>query len=211
MNGHESETRRGVLVRVLILYGLYTFLSNAFFLVGCYLLPEGFMRRGPQAIPGEIAASPQTFWAEFALTLLFNVGFTAALTVVLNFNEIKGMPVGYTVPAYLGVVNGLILGTDSFVESDVSDYGVREGLALGLTVGGFVDMGFVLIVASTVAFGVYRYGSWWRWSGKHKPTKTKRLRDVRLSGGEVLCLGLGIVLLVVGAYREMAMAMGVLG
>jgi hypothetical protein len=85
---------------------------------------------------------------------------------------------------------------------------VREGIALGLTIGGLETLGFVLIVASTVRFGVYHYRSWWRWSGKYKPTKTEKLRDVRLSKAEVLCLVVGIVLLMVGAYRKTAMAMG---
>jgi hypothetical protein len=126
------------------------------------------------------------------------------LAVVLNFNRIKGVPAGYIVPAYLGIVNGLILGTNSFVESDLSEYDAREGMALGLTIGGLETLGFVLIVASTVRFGVYHYRSWWRWGGEYKPIKSGRLRDVRLSKAEVLCLVVGIVFLTVGAYRETA-------
>jgi hypothetical protein len=133
------------------------------------------------------------------------------VAVVLNFNRIKGMPVGYIVPVYLGIVNGLVVGTNSFLESDLSEYDAREGMALGLTIGGLETLGFVLIVASTVRFGVYHYRSWWRWGGEYKPTKTMRLRDVRLSTGEVLCLILGLLLLVFAAYRETAMATGLLG
>jgi hypothetical protein len=208
MNEQAVEFRGGVFSRTLLLYGLYTLLSNAFFLIGYDLLPEGFMRTSPQAATGKIAASPETFWAEFALTLLFNIGFTATLAVMLNFNRIKGVPVRYIVPVYLGIVNGLVIGTNSFLESDLSEYDAREGLALGLTIGGLETLGFVLIVAATVRFGVYQYRSWWRWGGKYKPTKTMRLRDVRLSKAEVICLVLGVLLLILGAYRETAMVMG---
>jgi hypothetical protein len=166
------------------------------------------MSTSPQTATGEIAATPETFWAEFALALLFNLGFTAALALVLNFNRVRGFSVGFLVPVYLGIVNGLILGTNSFLKSDLSDYGAREGMALGLTIGGLETLGFVLIVASTVRYGVYHYRSWWRWSGKYKPIKTGRLRDVRLSKAEVTCLIVGIVFLIVGAYRQTTMAMG---
>lgn len=210
MNDQAVEFRGGVFSRTLLLYGLYTLLSNTFFLIGYYLLPEGFMRGSPQMATGEIAASPETFWPELTLTLLFNSA-VVALAVVLNFNCVRGISAGCLVPAYLGIVNGLILGTNSFVESDLSNYDVREGLTLGLTIGGLEALGFILIVASTVAFGVYRYRSWWRWGGGYKPTKTARLRDVRLSKAEVICLVAGVLLLIIGAYRETAMATGLLG
>jgi hypothetical protein len=38
-----------------MLYGLYTLLFNAAFLVDYHHLPEGFMRGSPQMTPGEIA------------------------------------------------------------------------------------------------------------------------------------------------------------
>jgi hypothetical protein len=50
MNEQTIETRGGVFSRALLLYGLYTLLSNAFFLIGYYLLPESFMRGSPRPL-----------------------------------------------------------------------------------------------------------------------------------------------------------------
>ena len=39
-------------VRVLWLYGLYMLISNATFLIGYYVLPEGILRTSPQTAAG---------------------------------------------------------------------------------------------------------------------------------------------------------------
>jgi hypothetical protein len=44
-------------VRVLWLYGLYMLISNATFLIGYYVLPEGILRTSPQTAAGRVAAS----------------------------------------------------------------------------------------------------------------------------------------------------------
>jgi hypothetical protein len=131
----------------------------------------------------------------------------SALCVVLNFNQIKGFPTGYLIPVSLGITGGLVAGTNSFVASDLSRYDAREGLALGLSIGGLEMLGYILIIAATVKFGVYQYQSWWRWSGEWSATKLMRLRDVRLSGQEIAGAVLGVLLIIVGAWRETAMAM----
>jgi hypothetical protein len=99
MNEQTVETRGRVFSRALLLYGLYTLLNSAFFLIGYYLLPEGLMRGGPLSATGKVASFPGTFCPEFALTLLFNIGSTSTLAVVLNFNRMKGVPAGYIVPS----------------------------------------------------------------------------------------------------------------
>jgi len=129
----------------------------------------------------------------------------AVLCVVLNFNQVRGFFVGYLIPITLGVVGGLIPGTNSFAASDLSAYSAREGLAIALSIGGLEMLGYVLIVASTVRYGVYQYKSWWRWGGEWSPTKVMRLRDVRLTRQETLGLLVGILLLIVAACRETAM------
>jgi hypothetical protein len=112
------------------------------------------------------------------------------------------------IPLILAVTGGLVVGTNSFVSDDLDRYAnVREAMALGQTIGGLETLGFILVIVSTVKFGVYQYRSWWRWSGQWKPAKVMRLRDVRLSRAETLCLALGILLLMVAAYRETVMAM----
>jgi hypothetical protein len=200
------QTQDGVFKRILWLYGLYMLLSNTTYLVGYYLLPEGFMRGSPQVSVGRLAATG-TFWSEFALTLLFNLGLVAVISVVLNLNQVKGFPMGYLMPISLGIISGLIPGTNSFAASDLKQLNAWDGMALGISIGGVEMLAYILIIASTVSLGVYQYRSWWRWSGEWKPTKLMNLRDVRLSRSEMLCLTGGILLLIFAAYRETQLAM----
>ncbi len=194
-----------VFKRLLILYGLYTLISNAMFLVGYYLLPEGFMRGSPQVQAAGAIAAAGSFWSEFGLTLLTNLLWFGGLVIVLNLNQVKGFPLGYIMILPLALISGLVLGTNSFAASDLRQYNAWEGTALGMSIGGIETLGLVLIIASTVAFGLYQYRSWWRWSGQWAPSKIKRFRDIRLTQAEWLCLIAGILLLVLAAYRETAM------
>ncbi len=204
---HESGT---VLTRVLWLLGTYALLSSAAYLAGYYWLPEGFMRGSPQTAGGQVVAAAQSFWGQFGLTLLFNLGVTTAVSVVLNFNQIKGLPAGYLYPLFLAISGGLIAGTNSFLASDLTQYNAREGQALALSIGGFENLGFIFVIAATVKLGVYQYRSWWRWTGEWKPAKVMNLRDVRLSKLEIACLAIGVLLVIVGAYRETLMAFSLL-
>lgn len=201
-------TRDSLLKRVLQLYGLFTLVNNAAFLVGYYLLPEGFLRGSPATTSGRIVADQSSFWGQFAMTLLFNIGWMVTLSVVLNFNQVKGFPVGYLLPISTGIITGLILGSNSFVSSNVDQYGAREGLALGTSIGGLETLGYLLIIAATVRLGIYQYKSWWRWGGEWSPTKLMRIRDIRLSEGEWLTIAAGLLLIILGAYRETLMAFG---
>lgn len=208
MDASTVPSQHGVVKRVLWLYGLYTLLFNICFVTAYYLLPEGFMRGSPQMAAGEIVAKADSFWPQLGLTLLFNVAIMVPIAVVSNFNQVKGFPTGYLIPLILAVTGGMVVGTNSFVSDDLDRYAnVREAMALGQTIGGLETLGFILVIVSTVKFGVYQYRSWWRWSGQWKPAKVMRLRDVRLSRAETLCLALGILLLMVAAYRETVMAM----
>lgn len=199
-----------VFSRIIGLYGLYTLLYNAVFLIGYHWLPEGFMRDSPQASAGRVVAEAQTFGEQFGLTLLFNLGAVTLISVVMNFNQIKGVPVGYVYPFFLGITNALIAGTNSFISSDLSQFNVRDGMALSLSIGNLEIIGYIFVVASTVKFGIYQYRSWWRWSGEYKPAKVMRFRDIRLSKLEIACLGIGILLVIFGAYRETLFSLGML-
>jgi hypothetical protein len=202
------QTQDSVFKRILWLYGFYTVLFNICFVFAYYLLPEGFMRGSPQMAAGEIVATAKSFWPQFGLTLFFNLGIMAVIAIVANFNQVKGLPTGYLIPLVLAITQGLIVGTNSFVVDDLDRYAnVREAMALGQTIGGLEILGFILVIASTVKYGVYQYRSWWRWSGAWKPTKLMNLRDVRLSRQETVCLVGGILLLMIAAYRETMMAM----
>jgi hypothetical protein len=199
-----------LLKRVLLLYGLYTLLNNAAFLTAYYFLPEGFLRGSAVTTSGQIVANQGSFWGQFATTLLFNIGWMVTLSVLLNFNQVRGFPMGYLLPISIGIVTGLILGSNSFVSSNVDQYGAREGLALGTSIGGLETLGYILIIAATVRLGIYQYRSWWRWSRDWAPTKLMRIRDIRLSGSEWLTIAAGLLLIILGAYRETLMAFGLL-
>lgn len=201
-------TRDSLLMRVLMLYGLYTLLSNAAFLVGYYLLPEGFLRGSALTTSGQVVAAQSSFWVQFGMTLLFNIGWMGTLIVLTSFNQVRGFPVAYLLPIALGITSGLILGSNSFVSSNVNQYSAREGLALGNSIGGLEMLGYIIMVAAMVRLGIYHYKSWWRWSGQWAPTKLMRIRDIRLSKNEWLTIAVGLLLIVIGAYRETLMTFG---
>jgi hypothetical protein len=198
----------GVVVRTLWMYGLGTVLSNAAYLIGYYLLPEGLMRGGPYVSAGEVAATG-SFASEFAMTLVFNLGITVTLILLLNLNRVRGgLPLGYLLLVSYGLVSGLVAGTNSFVASNLRDYTAWDGNALGLSIGGLETLAFVLVAAATTPLGIYDYPSWWRWGGKWKAVKRKPFREVRLSRPEIVCLVIAVILLMVAAYRETVMALG---
>jgi hypothetical protein len=199
-------TQDPVLKRALLLYGLHAILFNVFFVFAYYVLPDGFMRSSPQMASAEAVAEQSSFWSQVGMILFFNMGVVTLIVVLCNFNRIKDIPVGYLVPVSLAITGGLVVGTNSFLADDLDRYSsVREAMALGQTIGGLETLGFILIVAATVPLGVYHYRSWWRWSGRWKPDKVMKLRDIRLSRAEIICLAVGILLLVVAAYRETGM------
>ena len=194
--------------RVLWLYGIYMLLSNAAYLTGYALLPEGVMRRSPSVAAGRFVAGASSFWGELALTLLFNVGLVVVVAVIMNLNQVRGFPVGYLYPIFLGVVSGLISGTNSFASSDLTLFNARDGMALGLSIGNLEMLGYILVLAATVRYGVYQYRSWWRWGGEWSPTKRMRVRDVHLTRSEMIALGLGLACIILAAVRETMMARG---
>jgi hypothetical protein len=202
MNTKFVQAQNGVFKRALWLYGLFTLLSNAAYLFGYYVLPEGFLRGSPFMWNAKAIAASGTFWSEFALLFLNNLVLVVLLSVVVNVFQVKGFPLGYLWLIFLAVQSGLVSGTNSFVQSDLRQYNVWDGMALNLSIGGLEFLGDILIIASTVSLGVYQFSSWLQM----KPTKVMNLRDVRLSRAEALCLISGIILLLIAAYREAVMA-----
>lgn len=205
MSSRQSESRNSVFTRILWLYGLYTLQANVSFLIGYYLLPEGFMRGSHLGAIAEFVAAPESFWPELGRTLLMNIGIVTVLCVLLNLMKVKDFSLGYVLPTFLGITSGLVLGTNSFALDDLSRYSVREGLALGLSIGEVEMLGYILVIAATVRLGIYQRQSWRRWSDKF--LKVMDFRDIRLSRQEVVLLAVGVLLVVFGAYRETVMAM----
>ena len=195
--------RESVFKRILWLYGLYSLLNLASFLGGYFLLPEGFMRSSPYTAIGSFVASASSFWGEFGLTLLFNLGTVFVVCILTNLQQVRRIPVGYVVPVVLGIVSGLISGTNSFASSDLRSFNAWEGMALGMSIGGIEMLAYVIVIAATANIGLYNYESLSQWNGE----KLRSLREIRLSPSEVLCLCIGVLMIVVAAYRETVMAM----
>jgi len=189
-----------VLKRVLWLYGLHILLSNVFLVIGYFFLPEGFFKDSFLTWAGNIAAQPETAGGEFVATLIFNLGIMGMVGIGLNLITVKGFPQGYFVPIFLGGVSGLLLGTNSFVAIDLTEITFRDGQAIGFTIGGIEMLGYICLVASTVKLGIYQFQNWWQWN--EKPNKVMGLREVHLSKSEMFCFAVGVIMIVLAAYRE---------
>ncbi|HPU43429.1 MAG TPA: hypothetical protein PLS98_04375 [Dictyoglomaceae bacterium] len=197
----QKEQQESIFKRFLWLYGLYTLLNMISFLVGYYLLPEGFMRGSPQLAVSSLVASAPSFWGQFSLTLLFNLG-AFVICVLTNLQRFHEIPMGCIVLIVLGITSGLISGTNSFSASDLKQFNAWDGTAMGMSIGGVEMIAYVVAIAATVNIGLYEYNLQ-QWRG----TKIKNWRDIRLTTSEILCLCLGILLLILAAYRETVMAM----
>lgn len=201
----EGQQQENVFKRFLWLYGLYALLNMVSFLVGYYLLPEGFMRGSFQVTIGSLAGSATTFWGQLGLTLLFNLGVVFVIGVLANLQRMYGVPAGYLVLIILGVTSGLIAGTNSFAASDLRQFNAWDGTALSMSIGGIEMMAYVLGISATADIGLYDY-SLREWRGR----KIRTWREIKLSRSEVLCLCLGILLLVIAAYQETVMTTSLL-
>ena len=203
MNAAQTQPQENVFKRILWLYGLYSLLNLVSFLSGYYLLPEGFMRSSPYSAIGSFVASATSFWGEFGLTLLFNLGIVIVVCILTNLQQLNGIPMGYIVLVILGIFSGLVSGTNSFSASDLKQFNAWDGMALGMSIGGIEMLAYVLVISATANIGLENYRNLWRWKGE----KIKSLRDIRLSVSERFCLCLGILMIVIAAYRETVMAM----
>lgn len=202
MNAALTQSQENVFKRILWLYGLYSLLNLVSFLSGYYLLPEGFMRGSPYSAIGSFVASSTSFWGELGLTLLFNLGIVIIVCILPNLQQVKGFPMGYVVPVVLGIVSGLVSGTNSFSASDLKQFNAWDGMALGMSIGEVEMLAYVLVISATANIGLYQYKNLWQWQGE----KIKNLRDIRLSPSEIFSICLGILMIVIAAYRETVMA-----
>jgi hypothetical protein len=196
----SQYTDENVLKRVLWLYGTHTLLANIFMVIGYYALPAGFLRDTSLTWAGTLAAKPDSAVGEFVVTLIFNLGIMSIVGIGLNLININGFPQGYFVPIFLGIISGLVLGTNSFTAIDLAGIHYQEGAVIGFTIGGLEMLGYVCLVSATVDFGLFRYTNWWQWN--EKPTRVKNLKVVRLAKPEMVCLLIGAALIVIAAYRE---------
>ena len=200
MSSDAGTRGEGVIFRVLLLYGAYNLCHNGAFLFGYHLLSPGAMKGTHPAIIASRVAESSGFWSEFAGMLLMNLLIMGSICVLLNLQRVRTIPLGYLVTLFLGLTTGLFLGTNSLAALDLSGVPFLAGTATGLTIGGAETLGYVCLIAATSGISIYQRPSWWRWNETF--VRVRSLRDVRLSGGELLVLVLGLVLIVGAAYRE---------
>ncbi len=192
---------RTVLLRVLWLYGLYMLLHQVAFLIAYFGLPEKWLVGSPWFRIGEWAVAGGTWTGQFVRTLITNLGVVCGLCATLNLQRVRAFSLGYSVAIWMGVMTGLVLGTNSFVGMDLrGPLPFLWGTAQGMLIGGAEILGYILVTAATVKLGIYRRETWWRWNDRFE--RMGRLRDVRLEWAEWVVLAMGIGLVIVGAWRE---------
>jgi hypothetical protein len=196
----NDRVDHGVLVRLLLLYGAYNLIHNFVFLLAYHLFPPGFLKGTHVMAIASWVGSAGGLWGVFGRTLLMNLGVMGTICVLLNLQRVRTIPLGYTVPLFLGVTTGLALGTNSFAGIDLSNIPFRAGTAEGLSIGGAEMLGYMCLIAATSRISMYQRQTWWRWSEYF--VRIRRISDLRLSLSEIVVLVAGIGLIVLGAYRE---------
>jgi hypothetical protein len=201
VNSEVETLRKGELCTVLLLYGAYNLCHNLAFLVGYHLLPVGAMKGAHPAymIAARLAKS-SGFWSEFGGTLVINVLVMGSICILLNLQRVGTIPLGHLVPLFLGLTTGLFLGTNSLAAMDLSGVPFLAGTATGLSIGGTEMLGYVCLIAATSGISIYQRQTWWRWDEKF--VRTRQLREVSLSRGELGLLALGLLLIILAGYRE---------
>ena len=140
---------RTVLLRVLFLYGLYVLLHQVVFLIAYFGLPEKWLVGSPWFRVGGWAAAGRTWSGQLVRTLVTNLGVVCGLCATLNLQRVRGFSLGYFVPIWLGVMTGLVLGTNSFVGMDLrGPLPFLAGTAHAMLIGGVEMLGYILVTAA---------------------------------------------------------------
>lgn len=170
-------------------------LNMAAWTVGFYLLPEGALQG---IFPGgELISSDGDLGQTILTILLYNVLIAGGLVLTANLFRVGWLPLGYVPALAHWMLFGLFLGTNSF------DMAKEATLVPSLThlVGriGFVEISaYTFIAAASINLFLYRQRSW-------LDTTTEKVRawhQLRLSRCEMIAIGVGVILIVLGAYRE---------
>lgn len=85
-------------LRVLWLYGFFTLLSNAAFLIGYYLLPMGILHQGTPAALAETAAAAPAFTSD-----LHHFTVRASIALGLSFGNVGMLGYICTIAATVGL------------------------------------------------------------------------------------------------------------
>lgn len=195
----QKLTQRSLLKRVIWAYCIYITLLLMAFVVGYFILPEGFFRSTPITALGSIVASQQEKMMEFLATIGINLSFALVFGFGMNLQRVRGFPAGYIGLFSAGILSGLIAGSNSFVVQSISPY-TLEGWIVALRVQHLELLGYAIIVASAINMGLWEYTSWIPW--KSKETKIKGWKDIRFSLQEIIGFVTGIIVIIIAGYNE---------
>ncbi len=192
-------TSEGVWRRFAALLGIYLALFFVTVVVSHLLLPEGLLRRFSEGRGGDAV---DDFGTMVSQILPFNLMSFVVIAVTSLFARRKDasrpfLPVSLTVLTVLFVMNGLVLGTNSFAIRTANTGLVEKTIGLfDLTrYAALWEMAAQLLLAAALF-----HQNMWGQTGAD--TEIRRFRDLRLTRAEVAAALLAVVLLVVGALVE---------
>lgn len=188
--------------RVLWAYCIYLVLVVLAFGIGFWWLPRGVFLATPITFLGRVAGQPSSLLSQYVATVGFNLLLAFGLGAGLNLQRVRGLPTGYVFLFVQGFISGLIAGTNSFANPVISPY-TREGWWLAFRIQHLEMLGYALIIASTVAIGLWDYSDWLPWRARE--TRLKTWRAIRLTRGEVLGILLGVVVIGLAGFNETMM------
>lgn len=118
------------------------------------------------------------------------------LIVGANLFRVGRLPLGYVPVLAHWSLFGLLLGTGSF---EAAGAPVRPSPWALLGTVGFVEISaYTFLAAATTGLFLFRQRSWTDWT----TTRERPLRSLRLSACELVTVGVAVVMVLAGAYRE---------
>lgn len=182
-------------VRLFSLWGVGILLNLSAWWIGHAFLPE----RALQGLfpAGRVLPEDGSWGHVFVFILFYNAVIAGGLIIGANLLRVGWFPLGYLPLLAHWLLFGLFLGTNSFGVSKEAKLSPSLLHLTGTT--GFIEISaYTFLAAASSGLFLYRQQSWMNW----KTSKERSWRELRLSGCEVLTLGVAVALIIVGAYRE---------
>jgi uncharacterized membrane protein SpoIIM required for sporulation len=198
----EGVTDESVWKRAAWMYVSFFLLFEPVILLSYYLLPEGVLR-GKHPIISALKFSPN-LWVStlqiFGYNLIPTFLIIGASLLAQQSRQSKDrfVPIGYTAFWGLTVMFGVIVGTWSFDIVTAAPPLLNRIVRLFDVVhhSGFLEFSAYLLAAVTA----YRITLWY--SDRKSIIRTRKWREIRLTGPEKILFGLSLVLLLCAALVE---------
>jgi hypothetical protein len=193
---------RRLTIRFTSLMLLVAVLFTAAWSTGYYLLPEG-MLRGQTAVPALIVEGrAETLWQEWLTIAAWNLTLPVAIILLANLLlRIHRYPAGYIILSIQTLLNGLVLGTNSFAIPLAEP--MAPSLAVLQRAGPYEIAAYTLICVATYSLSHFEITSIFQ--GELRRVHTRL--HFALTKEQWIALILGMVLLVFSAWREASMIM----